>query len=561
MTPTEGAGGRDSRRLRGVPLALLLGCALLAVLLAGAGFGDDAYVSLQGDMPRHLMNGAFFMDAIHDWPLGSVGEALEYARHYYARYPALSIGHHPILLALVEAPVFTVFGVSVASARVVSLAFLVIGVVYLYKLVSELFDEWAATAAAAVFASSGFLVEMAQGVMTEVPAVSLMVAAVYYANRFATTGQSGAIVAATLLAAASAWAKQLSVVVLPSVILYVWWRVGWRRLFRTDVVGATLVAAVIVGPLVPLTLYLSPFNVAMASGFAMSAGESGRLNLAINTLSQSFSAQFAPPVLLLGVAGLVGLCVRRHPVALLAGCWIISVGVFSSLIAVAPEPPRYSIYWVPAWALCVGALLSRTVGAPRGIAGVAVAVALAVQIASSASIRLPEAHGYEQAAQFVVANPRGSTVMFAGDVDTGFFTFFVRKHDPARQAIVLRADKLLTTSMMGAVAAEDRISEPGQIAGILRTFGVGYVVVEDRRSESEVQNWLLDELKTARYEARLTLPTASADVRLRNVSLVVYEVLGATTAVPDARLDIRLPLVSQQIDIPLSDLINRKYLR
>ncbi len=546
---------------RGTSMALMLGCAALAVLLAGARFGDDAYLSLQGDMPRHLMNGVFFMDAIHDRPLGSVGEAVEYARHYYARYPALSIGHHPILLALVEAPVFAVFGVSVASARVVSLAFLVIGVVYLYKLVSELFDEWAGAAAAAVLASSGFLVQMAQGVMTEVPALSLLVAAVYYSHRFATTGQSRAIVAATLLAAASAWAKQLSVVVLPSVILYVWWRVGWRRLLRADVVGATLVAAVVVGPLVPLTMYLSPFNVAMAKGFATSMAESGRDDLAIRAVTQSLNAQFAPAVLLLGVAGLVGLCVRRHPVALLAGVWIISVGVLSSLIAVAPEPQRFSIYWVPAWALCVGALLSRRLGFPRGIVGVMVTGALAMQVASAANIRLPEAHGYEQAARFVVDNPRGSTVMFAGDVDTGFFTFFVRKHDLARKAIVLRADKLLTTSMMGTVAAENRISDPGQIAGIIRTFGVGYVVVEDRRSESSVQNWLLDELKTAGYVVRLTLPTLSTDVRLRNVNLLVYEVLNATPASPDARLDIRLPLVSQQIDVPVSDLINRKYLR
>ncbi len=557
MTPRGGRPARSSR----AALGLMIGCALLAVGLAGVRYGDEAYVSLQGDMPRHLMNGAFFMDAVHDWPFGSIDQTFEYARHYYARYPALSIGHHPILLALVEAPVFALLGVSVASARLVTLAFLVIGVLYLYKLVSEPFGEWAGAAASAVFASSGYVVELAQGVMTEVPAVSLMVAAVYHAHRFAATERSGHIFAATLLAASSAWAKQLSVMVLPAVILYVWWQVGWRRLFRRDVVGATLASAVIVAPLVPLTLFLSPFNVAMASGFVMTAGEEGRFDLAVKTLGQSFRAQLAPPVLWLGVAGLVGLCLRRHPLALLAAAWIISVGAFTTLIAVAPEPVRYSVYWVPAWALCVGALLSPAMGLPRALGGVAVAVALALQIVSASNVRLPSASGYEQAAQFVVDNPRGSTVMFAGDVDTGFFTFFVRKHDPARQAIVLRSDKLLTTSRMGGVAEEDRISDPQQIAGILRTFGVGYVVVEDRPSASEVQNWLLQELSKAGYAARLTLPTSSADVRLRGVNLVVYEVLNASTAAPDARLDIRLPIVSQQIDIPLSDLIERRYLR
>ncbi len=61
---------------------------------------------------------------------------------------------------------------------------------------------------------------------------------------------------------------------------------------------------------------------------------------------------------------------------------------------------------------------------------------------------------------------------------------------------------------------------------------------------------------------RLRVPTQSTDVRFRaGTAIAVYEVLGAGAAAPDARLDIRLPLVSQQIDIPLSDLVARKYLR
>ena len=561
MSPIDMRRTADQPPSRGKSTALMLACVLLALLLAGVRFGDESYVSLQGDMPRHLMNGVFFMDAVHDWPFGSIGEAIEYARHYYARYPALSIGHHPILIALVEAPVFAVFGVSVASARVVTLAFLVMGVVYLYKLVSEIFDEWAGAVAAAVLASSGYLVEVAQGVMTEVPALSLMVAAVYYCYRFAATGRSRAILAATLLAAASAWAKQLAIVVLPAVILYVWWRVGWRRLLRKDVVLAMLAAVVAVAPLVPITLFLSPFNVAMATGFAMSAGDIGRYDLAVNMLGQSFRAQLAPPVFLLSLLGLIMLFVRRHPVALLVAAWTASVGVFVGLIAIAPEPARYSLYWLPAWALCVGAVISRSVGFRSVIPAVVVVAAVAAQVATATRVRLPGAHGYEQAAAFVVEHPVGSTVMFAGDVDTGYFTFFVRKHDSARKAIVLRADKLLTTSMMGSVAAEDRISNPDQILEIMRKFGVGHVVVEDRRSESKVQNWLLDDLKTSRYVERLRLPIDSASGRLKNTSLVVYEVANATLAAPDARLDIRLPLVSQQIDIPLSDLIDRKYFR
>lgn len=561
MRPVEGSSSDRAERSRRLRTPLMLGCVVLALALSSRGFGDETYVSLQGDMPRHLMNGVFFMDAVRDWPFGSIGEAAEYARHYYARYPALSIGHHPFLIALAEAPVFALLGVSVTSGRLVAMAFFVIGVVYMYKLVAELFDEWAGAAAAAVFASSAYLVELAQGVMTETPALSLLVASAYYCHRFTVTQRPGTIYAATLLAASSAWAKQLAVLALPGLVLYVWWQLGWRRLLRKDVIGAALLSAALVAPLVPITLFLSPFNVAMATGFARSAGESGRPQLVMRAFGDSIAQQFAVPVFIAAVVGLLLLLARRHPAGWLAAGWIGSISVFLALIAVAQESARYSIYWVPAWALCVGALSSRRIGSHSVVVGVLVFTAIALQVAMASRVVLAGASGYEQAAQFVVENPRGSTVMFSGDVDTGFFSFFVRKHDSARQAIVLRADKLLTTSFMGTVSVEDRISDPSQIHELVRRFGIGYVVVEDRPSASTVQNWLLDDLKTARYVERLRLPSHSIDVRLRNKSLVVYEVVDAVTAAPDARLEIRLPLVSQEIDIPLSDLTGRKYLR
>ncbi|HUU34906.1 MAG TPA: glycosyltransferase family 39 protein, partial [Vicinamibacterales bacterium] len=560
MIPLDESTTGGAPVARGRARLLLCACAALALLLGGVRFGDESYVSLQGDMPRHLMNGVFFRDALYDLPFGSIGEAAEYARYYYARYPALSIGHHPFLIALAEAPLYAVFGVSVTTARVVSLTFFVIGVLYLYKLVSELFDPWAGAAAAAVYASSAQLVDLAQAVMTETSALALLVVAAYYSHRFAVTGRSRAIVMATLLAAGSVWAKQLAVVALPGLVVHVWWRVGWRRLLRADVVGATLLSAVVVAPLVPITLMLSPFNVGHAVGAAMSINQAGRLAYTAGLLGEAFRMHFSWPVLALSAAGFVLLLVRRPALALTVLVWVASTLVFVGVVG-NQDAVRYSIYWIPPLALCFGALASRAVGPRSVVVGVLLLVAIATQVAASSTIRQAGAHGYEEAAEYVVANPRGSTVMFAGDVDTGFFTFFVRKHDSARAAIVIRADKVLTTSMMDKVAAEDRISDPAQIADIVRRFGVGYVVVEDRPSASKVQNWLLDDLKSARYVERLRVPTGSTDPRLRNISVVVYEVSGATSAAADARLEIKLPLVSQQIDISLSDLIARKYLR
>jgi hypothetical protein len=152
-------------------------------------------------------------------------------------------------------------------------------------------------------------------------------------------------------------------------------------------------------------------------------------------------------------------------------------------------------------------------------------------------------------------------VLFSGDVDSGFFVFFVRKHDEARRLVVLRADKILTTSRLANPAVEDRIERPEAIRPILAELGVGYVVIEDRPSESKVLEWLRSELTSDAYVERLRVPFESTDRRLRGTDLVVYQVRDAPAHASDARVEVRLPVISTEVDVALADLMARKYLR
>src|SRR5688572_13520110 len=61
---------------------------LLALLVSTAQIFDECAISLDGDMPRHLMNGAFLRDMVAD---GGIGSPREYMFRYFAQYPALSI--------------------------------------------------------------------------------------------------------------------------------------------------------------------------------------------------------------------------------------------------------------------------------------------------------------------------------------------------------------------------------------------------------------------------------------------------------------------------------------
>src|SRR6185369_12398386 len=140
-------------------------------------------------------------------------------------------------------------------------------------------------------------------------------------------------------------------------------------------------------------------------------------------------------------------------------------------------------------------------------------------------------------------------------------TFFIRKHDPARRLVVLRSDKVLTTSRMFRPSVEDRISSPEEIYGVLHTFGTRYVVIEDRPSRSRVLEWLRQELHSSAFIERKRIPIGTTDSRLAGTSLVVYEFTDSTPPASDAVLDMHLPVIGQSVTVKLRDLIDRKYLR
>src|SRR5262249_7136178 len=103
--------------------------------------------------------------------------------------------------------------------------------------------------------------------------------------------------------------------------------------------------------------------------------------------------------------------------------------------------------------------------------------------------------GYEQAARYVVEQSNGETILFSSNVDTGFFIFFVRKYDQNKNFIVLRADKILSTSLLNRII-EDRISSREHIYDMLDDFGVKIIVIEDKIYASHALETLRAELKS-----------------------------------------------------------------
>ena len=544
---------------------LLLAACLLAVLSAGDGLGDESRTGVGLDSSRFLMNGVYFADLVRDRPFGSLEELLDYTRYYYARYPALSLGHHPALLSGLMVPVFAATGISLSAGRVIVIAFFALGVAFTWGLVRRTHGEWSAAVAAMLVATSTSLVGLGQLVVAEVPAVALLVAAGYFLYRYCESERRSHLVALVLTAALALHAKQLSAFAMPGLALYAWSRLGWRRLVRRDLLLAAAVFALLVAPLVPMTLMLAKANVGFVRdqlpGLQEPHQTMGWFAARQDAIRRALESQFSTPVVLAVVLGLVNGWRRRDRAALLYVLWAGSVLACIVFITGTIEPERLSIYWVPALAALAGTLATR---ANRGAVGAAVAAFLALAVVYQAwfGLRWPAqtARGYEEAARFVVQQTRAATVLFSGEVDSGLFVFFVRKHDPARTQIVLRADKVFTTSFMQYASVEERISSPDEIYPALRRYGTRYVVIEDRLPQARVLQWVREAVKGSRFREIFRAPLVSNDPRLRNASIAVYEYLEASPPAEDAMVDIKLALIGRQLLIPLRDLLDRRFL-
>jgi hypothetical protein len=528
---------------------------LVAVVIGSRGITDEGAIFVQDDMPRYLMTGTFLHDFLGSGAGWTFSSAMTYAEHYFAQYPALSIGHHPPLFPLSLVPFYAIFGVSVFAARVAVLAFFVLSLVLLYRLVNRVYDEEAAGWACLLFASSPVMVPFAQRVYSEMPTIALVLGALNALMRFRDSGRIRDYLLFIGLALGTLATRQLAVFMWPAYIVLLVTGGGWRRLARRDVISVTLAGAVLVGLIALATVKLAPSSVAVVRNVF---NEDSFLLGRVAVLGPVFRAHLLPALGFVTAAGLLMALVRRDRRIMLGVYWMVSVLASALLITGWVEPVRYSLVAVPAYCVCAASLVSAARGpALRWTFTVALALAVGWSLWSSRETRPPSMGGYEVAARFVVAEAAGRsapTVLYSASADSGAFVFFVRKHDSARRLVVLRSDKLLTTSMMRQVSVEDRIRSPQEIYPLLDRYGTRFVVIEDMPSGSIVLDWLRDELRGGRFIERRRIAVDQTDSSRRGREVVVYEYKHAKPADPDAEIDLNLPLVGREIRVRLSAL-------
>lgn len=543
-------------------LALAVVCSL-GVVLAARGLGDETAVSLDGDMARYLMNGVFLHDVLHDLPFTA---PLEYAQRYYARYPALSLGHHPLLPALAQVPFFLVFGVSVFAARLSTLVAMALMLIFWFRLIREIYDVPTAFFASLLLVTTPGLIPLFQVVLAEPFALSLIVLSVFFMHRYCASERPRDAVAFAVCVVLSGYAKQLSAFLFPVYAFQFASTFGVRALFRRSTLLVIAAMALCLFPIVPLTLKYSPFNVMLVTDFDRPGGRiSGNRLLLI--LSRLWRGQLglSVPLLVIGAVSFASAALRRDRRLLWFAVWMALVYAQQVLLGITND--RFAVYWLPA-VCALGAAAYHVGQGPRWrtVWAVVLTATAGYQLWSgsqpiagrSAIVRPVGAGGYEEAARAVTEQPLGDTVLYSAAVDTGYFVFFVRKHDADRERIVLRADKVLTTSRMGRLDVGRRIGARDEILPILKRYGVGYVVVEDGTYPEGPLRWLQDVVQTPDFELRERFAIESGDRRLRQATLSVYAYLGRTPADADASLSMDIPVVTEHVQVRLADLIGER---
>lgn len=531
-------------------LSLVALCAI-TLLLITRGMTDEATASLQGDMPRYLMNGVYFYDFIHDLPLA---HPLEYTYRYYAKYPALSLGHHPLLLSLAEVPFYAALGVSVFSARVTVAFFMLMGLVAWYALVARLYNRDVAFFAAALLVTTPYIVDLSCVVLSEIPTLALVLVTAYFFLRYCETQRPLHAYTFAIAQALSVYGKHLALFMLPVFLLYLVLRNGVRALLKRELLIAIGVVIALVLPLVPITLEFSRANVAWVAR----ADAPSRISLpnVLYYLETLWHHHLTVPVLVLSVLGLFLSAYLRDRRAVFPVLWIVLF--YLQITYTGAHESRYAIYWIPAFCLLAAATYSAVpLRSAKAVAAAVLTLTVVYQFIAAWQLELVVADGYEEAAEYVVQHSKGDTVLFGGNVDSGYFVFFVRKHDVNRGIIVLRADKTLVTSSLSRIIATQLTSRE-QIYEMLRNFGTAYVVLEDAPFSSPPLELLRQEVRTDHFALRKRIPFRSNSDKLQGVDLVVYEYLEHTPAKRDQPLQMRIPLMGGDVAVRFGDLLPEK---
>jgi 4-amino-4-deoxy-L-arabinose transferase-like glycosyltransferase len=502
------------------------------------------------DAPRHAMDGAFVRDLIVKLPIMHLRQ---WAMNYYLHYPAVVILHYPPLFALVEAVFFLVFGVSQFSAQLTVAVFYMMAAAAAYAIARLWVDRVQALAISLLFVGAHEIALWGRQVMLEIPTYTFILWSSYFLLLYLKNNATRYLPIAAILLAAALYTKQTAVFMLVVFVITAY-TVKGKEMIRDSRLGRALILFM----LLTLPLLLFTFRFGTRHFITVTGGSlSNYTNTRFNVASWLFYARRLPnqvgwPILALaGLYPILSLASKtwglpKYAVAFLSS-WFTFGYIFFSALQVH-ESRHSSLILFPLVIFAVSTL-SRLLPL-RASPYVVLASAVAVFVHTLLYDPVPRIDGYQEAADYIGSHAQeGSIVLFSGSGwGGGPFIFDLRARYGGKNLIVLRADRLLYRYSLNRERGLEEIKvTQQQIADMLNSFGVGYVVIQPNfwNDLSNIQG-LQAIMQTPQFKKVADLPI-SASVEDKATRLEIYENL-RPIPIRDVELRIELPDVGLTVD-------------
>ena len=473
-----------------VPLILLL---LVALLLARGLAGGEPFFNV--DETFHTMNGVFIRDALAD---RVVSHPMQYAKEYYAKYPAVKMPWWPPFFAFVEGLFFLVFGISVWVSRLAILFFALLSAYFWYRIAERFGPRSKAFSSALIFCLLPTIMVFESVVMLEVPQLATCLGAIYFWLRWLETERAQDLWIVAGFAAAAMLTSPASIFL--ALFLGVDFLLQGRfRLLRNWQVWCALSASLAI----VLGWYLFAFRslpetLGRGTGQAISPHARG---LKLFYYPRALPSQLGWMLLILAGIG-IGWCLwrelRKYRFLLL---WIFSA--YLSLTAIMEKQARHILIWIPP--LIYFALIGVDVLLPKARWRWAGYAALGLYFFVQALMfSCPRLTGAEAAARFIFAQPESDIVYYRGNLDSDFI-FWARQLDPQKSHMVAREKDL----DLGYAEAQD------QFLKLFQTWGVRYAVVDSMEFgptsatgnyRQFTEPWLREALHSGQFDLVRTFP-------------------------------------------------------
>jgi hypothetical protein len=532
-------------RVLGLIFVLLV---MTILLLRGIGNINLGYP----DADRLLMDGVFIHDFLEDLPLTNI---YQYTIEYYAQYPALSIGYRPPFFPFVEGVFNSLFGVNIWSSRLALLAFAITGISCWFDLLRRSYDTNIAISASLLLVTTPFFATWGWYTMSELPVLSMMMITCYFFFRYTKNENSVFLYAAVFAFCLSVWTKQTAVF---QIIWFVFYILYKGRLLdylkRKEIWISIVIILVLLIPLMTITLWLGNQNLEQSIG-SPGNGLSSVSRLSWWNFSSLFknliNIQITKPVFLLSMVGFGMALYNRDHQFVFFGLLIVSTYIFFTGILI--KDPRYTMYWMPAFTLLAVLPLYylKKIKAFKRFGWAIVITILIYQINKTYEKQLDYATGYDSAAQYVLQNCGESPAVLFDGYNNGYFTYFMRALDQKRSMIVLRGDKLLSSSsIFSNHRLEIHAFSQKDIKNIIDEFGISCIVIESRETSNiEIHRIFREYLSSGPFQLVNEIIVDSNRVHLKNQSLKIYRYLQLKPPTADY-LIINLPVVGQILKIP-----------